>query len=285
MSQKLIVHDPRGYPPKIVGKRLAPRLSTLEGKTIYLVDCLFDNSDVFMDQLKHWFGERLPGGERPDDPAEGNLVRRPGDACQHCRRWRRRDPRRRSLKYLQPDGRRVGGGAGTRRNSVGGGAHQRVRAALQSHGAFHGHATPAPGVRATASGRPLADRPANIHRRHRSRLGATLHAGGARWPHRPARRSGPAGRVVRSHDATTARARNGRSPAAAVRGKLLDRFSASHTADRGARGGDAQGDEPSSRRGSRTTPSDGVSRILGIHRGKGGGERRHGRRAARVTSR
>ena len=58
--QKLTVHDPRGYPPKVVGKRLAPRLSTLDGKTVYLVDCLFDNSDVFMDQLKQWFGERLP---------------------------------------------------------------------------------------------------------------------------------------------------------------------------------------------------------------------------------
>jgi hypothetical protein len=60
MIQTLTVHDPRGYPPKVVGKRLAPRLSALEGKTIYLVDCLFDNSDVFMDQLKQWFIERLP---------------------------------------------------------------------------------------------------------------------------------------------------------------------------------------------------------------------------------
>ena len=60
MSERVTVHDPRGYPPKVVGKRLAQRLSTLEGKTIYLVDCLFDNSDVFMDQLTHWFVERLP---------------------------------------------------------------------------------------------------------------------------------------------------------------------------------------------------------------------------------
>ena len=60
MAEKLTVHDPRGYPPKVVGKRLAPRLSTLESKTIYLVDCRFDNSDVFMDQLTSWFSERLP---------------------------------------------------------------------------------------------------------------------------------------------------------------------------------------------------------------------------------
>ena len=45
---------------KVVGKRLAPRLPALDGKTIYLVDCLFDNSGVFMDQLQQWFGEHLP---------------------------------------------------------------------------------------------------------------------------------------------------------------------------------------------------------------------------------
>jgi hypothetical protein len=46
--------------PKVVGKRLAPRLSTLDGKTIYLVDCLFDNADVFIEQLRQWFAEQLP---------------------------------------------------------------------------------------------------------------------------------------------------------------------------------------------------------------------------------
>jgi hypothetical protein len=60
MADRIAVHDPRGYAPKVVGKRLAPRLTDLEGKTVYLVDCLFDNSDVFMEQLGQWFGERLP---------------------------------------------------------------------------------------------------------------------------------------------------------------------------------------------------------------------------------
>ena len=60
MSQQIAVHDPRGYPPKVVGKRLAPRLSALDGKTVYLVDCLFDNTDVFIEQLRQWFAERLP---------------------------------------------------------------------------------------------------------------------------------------------------------------------------------------------------------------------------------
>ena len=60
MDQRLTVHDPRGYPPKVTAKRLAPRKETLEGKFVYLVDCLFDNSDVFMDQMQQWFAERLP---------------------------------------------------------------------------------------------------------------------------------------------------------------------------------------------------------------------------------
>ena len=61
MTERVVVHDPRGYPPKVVGKRLANRLPTIEGKTVYLVDCLFDNSDVFTEQLRQWFGEHLPG--------------------------------------------------------------------------------------------------------------------------------------------------------------------------------------------------------------------------------
>jgi len=61
MTQKLTVHDPRGYPPAVTGKQLAPRLESLEGKTLYLVDCLFDNSEVFITQLQLWFAEHLPG--------------------------------------------------------------------------------------------------------------------------------------------------------------------------------------------------------------------------------
>ena len=56
----LTVHDPRGYPPKVTGKRLAPRLESLDGKVVYLVDCLFDNSEAFMNQLQDWFGQNLP---------------------------------------------------------------------------------------------------------------------------------------------------------------------------------------------------------------------------------
>jgi hypothetical protein len=60
MSNRTAVHDPRGYPPKVRGKRLAPRLESLDGKIIFLVDCQFDNSDVFMQQMREWFAEHLP---------------------------------------------------------------------------------------------------------------------------------------------------------------------------------------------------------------------------------
>ena len=60
MSAKISVYDPRGFPPKVEGKRLAARLESLDGKLVYLVDCLFDNSAVFIEQLQQWFAEHLP---------------------------------------------------------------------------------------------------------------------------------------------------------------------------------------------------------------------------------
>lgn len=90
MSDKLTVHDPRGYPPKVTGKRLAPRLQSLDGKVVYLVDCLFDNSAVFMEELRQWFAEHLPGVQAPiitprqswtDDPEMRARVAAEGDAA------------------------------------------------------------------------------------------------------------------------------------------------------------------------------------------------------------
>jgi len=90
MAERVTVHDPRGYPPKVTGKRLAPRLQSLDGKTVFLVDCLFDNSDVFMDQLQGWFAQHLPTVRirniKPkeswvDDPEMRKAVVQEGDAA------------------------------------------------------------------------------------------------------------------------------------------------------------------------------------------------------------
>jgi hypothetical protein len=90
MSNLITVHDPRGYPPKVAGKRLAPRLESLDGKVVYLVDCLFDNSDAFMEQLQDWFGQNLSAVEtriiKPreswvDDPGMRAKIEADGDAA------------------------------------------------------------------------------------------------------------------------------------------------------------------------------------------------------------
>jgi hypothetical protein len=90
MTDRLTVHDPRGFPPKVTAKRLAPRLQSLDGKVLYLVDCLFDNSEVFMNQLLDWFGRHLPAVKariiRPreswtDDPEMRKRIEADGHAA------------------------------------------------------------------------------------------------------------------------------------------------------------------------------------------------------------
>jgi len=56
----LSVLNPVGFPPKVTRQTLAPRLDTLEGKTVYLVDCRFDDSDIFLGQMQAWFNQHLP---------------------------------------------------------------------------------------------------------------------------------------------------------------------------------------------------------------------------------
>jgi hypothetical protein len=78
MTDRVTVHDPRGYPPKITGKRLAPRPESLDGKIVYLVDCLFDNSEAFMNQLQDWFGSHLPAVQTRIIKPRENWVDDPG---------------------------------------------------------------------------------------------------------------------------------------------------------------------------------------------------------------
>ena len=90
MAELVTVHDPRGFPPAVAAKPLAARLEGLDGKRVYLVDCLFDNSDVFMVELQRWFGEQLPAVETRvartreswvDDPVLRAAIVADGDAA------------------------------------------------------------------------------------------------------------------------------------------------------------------------------------------------------------
>src|SRR5262245_10544656 len=59
-SRRLTVMNPVGYPPKITPKPMAPRLESLDGKTLYLVDPRFDDSGMFLRQVEGWFADHMP---------------------------------------------------------------------------------------------------------------------------------------------------------------------------------------------------------------------------------
>ena len=89
-GHRLVVHDPRGYPPKVEGKVLARGLPSLEGRTVYLVDGRFGNgADAFMEQLQAWLRERMPSVRTrlvrwrepfADDPDTSRQIRAHADA-------------------------------------------------------------------------------------------------------------------------------------------------------------------------------------------------------------
>ncbi len=91
MADKLTVLNPVGFAPRVTHKALAPRLSTLDGKTVYLIDCRFDDSDVFLRQLQAWFAQHMPGVRtvfKPissvylnDDPATWEEIKARGHAA------------------------------------------------------------------------------------------------------------------------------------------------------------------------------------------------------------
>ena len=59
-NERITVLNPVGFAPVVTRKELAPRLDTLAGKIVYLVDCRFDDSDVFLEQMQAWFAEHMP---------------------------------------------------------------------------------------------------------------------------------------------------------------------------------------------------------------------------------
>ena len=90
MPEKLTVHNPTGYPPKVTARGLVPGLDGLDGKTLFLVDVGFENSDNFMAVLQEWFEEHHPEvkthlakwkNQHLPDPELSDQIRTEGDAC------------------------------------------------------------------------------------------------------------------------------------------------------------------------------------------------------------
>jgi hypothetical protein len=100
-GDKITVLNPMGYPPKITRKTAAPRLESIDGKTIYLVDCRFDDSIELLKQVQAWFAQHMPGVKtrivslsatyQHDDPKTWEEIKTHGDAaivgvghCSNC---------------------------------------------------------------------------------------------------------------------------------------------------------------------------------------------------------
>lgn len=54
---------------------LAPRLDSLNGKTLYLVDTGFGGSGKFLDQVQAWFAEHMPSVKTARRRKTGNIFR------------------------------------------------------------------------------------------------------------------------------------------------------------------------------------------------------------------
>jgi hypothetical protein len=60
VTPKITVLNPMGTPPPIKLIPQAPRLDTLDGKTIYLLNTGYIGTDRFMDEVAKWFKEHYP---------------------------------------------------------------------------------------------------------------------------------------------------------------------------------------------------------------------------------
>jgi hypothetical protein len=87
---KIEALNPRGIPPPITLIPMAPRLDTLDGKTVYLISDGFPSADLFLGQVAIWFKKNMPGvttvyrlkagGYGDDDPKLRAEVKDKGNA-------------------------------------------------------------------------------------------------------------------------------------------------------------------------------------------------------------
>jgi hypothetical protein len=90
-TQTISALNPVGFPPKISPKPMAKRLDGLDGKTVYLVDPRFDDSGLFLRQVRDWFADHMPSVKTKlvemsnvytkDDPKTWEMIKSDGDGA------------------------------------------------------------------------------------------------------------------------------------------------------------------------------------------------------------
>jgi hypothetical protein len=83
--------NPKGAPPPVKLIPMAPRLDTIHGKTIYLVDTGFMSGGVLLQQMQIWFNKNYPdvtvvfrkkaGSYMEDDPPLWKEIKEKGNAA------------------------------------------------------------------------------------------------------------------------------------------------------------------------------------------------------------
>lgn len=83
--------SPKATPPPIELIPMAPRLDSLDGKTIYLVDTGFAGGGTLLQQMQLWFSRKMPkvnvvfkrkaGPYAEDDPALWQEIKEKGHAA------------------------------------------------------------------------------------------------------------------------------------------------------------------------------------------------------------
>ena len=88
------IHDPTNQPrdtaENLSSLKMAPRLDTLDGKTVYLVSIQFAGSREFLEELQLWFSKNRPKvktvvrekklGWATDEPELWQEIKENGDA-------------------------------------------------------------------------------------------------------------------------------------------------------------------------------------------------------------
>jgi len=91
-SEMMSIFDPKTQSVMSIDdlpRRMAPRLETLENKTIYLVDTGFAGANEFLQEVQEWFNQNMPavktvlhvkgGNTFADDPETWALCKKDAD--------------------------------------------------------------------------------------------------------------------------------------------------------------------------------------------------------------